>query len=246
MFKLSIAVSALLLLGCDGKSAAPKGDGAKAPAKPSAAKEDKPAKAEAKGNPHAKAEAKNPHAGLKGGPHSGMAKPKPKGPPRDITPSGEVTEETIKELVLGIPKEWEKQPAGGMRVAQWTIPGPGGDGECVVFRFPGGAGGVEANIKRWKGMFKPPEGKTIDDISKTTDFKAGDLKVTLVDVTGHYVAAVRPGEDAKHDESDYRMLAAIIEGQGDPFFLKTTGPQKTLDLWADPYTKALKEAKVKK
>jgi hypothetical protein len=176
-----------------------------------------------------------------------MGKPEePAGPPRDITPSGEVTEEEVQELVLAVPKEWEKKPAGGMRVAQWTIPGPGGDGECVVFRFPGGAGGVEENINRWKGMFKPPEGKSIDDITKKSEIKAGDLKVTLVDITGHYVAAVRPGEEAKHDEANYRMLAAIVEGIGDPFFLKTTGPHKTLDLWADAYNKLLEGAKVKK
>ena len=59
--------------------------------------------------------------------------------------------------------------ASPMRVAQFVVPGPGGDAEMGVFRFAGGAGGVDANIARWKGQFVPPEGKTVDDIQRDTD-----------------------------------------------------------------------------
>lgn len=188
----------------------------------------------------ARAEAKrpaNPHADMK------AAAPKPKGPPREITPSGETRDETVAELALKVPAEWETQPVSSqMRLAQFALPGPGGDAELVVFRFPGGAGGVQANVDRWKGQFKPPEGKTIDDVTKTTNFEAGKLKITLVDVTGHYAAPERPGSPTMVDEPEYRMLSAIVEGSGDAFFLKALGPRKTLELWAKPYQAMLEAA----
>ncbi|MBX7081043.1 MAG: hypothetical protein K1X88_17720 [Nannocystaceae bacterium] len=196
-----------------------------------------PAKAEAK-TPEGKAGAANPHAG-------GMVSTavKPKGPPREITPSGERRAEKAAELSFEVPKEWETQPVTSpMRVAQFVVPGPGGDAEMVVFRFAGGAGGIDANIARWKGQFVAPEGKTIDEITQTSKFEAGKLSVTLVDISGHYKAAERPGSTTMIDEDDYRMLAAIVEGAGDPFFFKLLGPGKTVTLWAKPFEDGLRAA----
>ncbi len=205
------------------KADAKKGDAGKADAKAPDAK--------TPGNPHA---APNPHAGM--GPMGGP-KAKPKGPPRDITPSGETTAKTIPGLTFAAPKEWEQSPPNNrMRLAQFVLPGPGGDGELVVYRFPGGAGGIEANLTRWKGQFKPPEGKTIDDVATTTKTENAGLTTTLVDVTGTYVAAMQPGGDDKHNDADQRMLAAIVEGSGDPFYFKAVGPKKTMDLWAEHYS----------
>ncbi|MCX4240821.1 hypothetical protein [Paraliomyxa miuraensis] len=191
------------------------------------------------GNPHAgMPPAGNPHAG---NPHAGMppmmgAPQAPKGPPRDVTPSGEVVAETLPGLSFAVPKEWEKgTPSNAMRLAQYVLPGPGGDGELVVFRFPGGAGGIEQNLTRWKGQFQPPEGKTIDDVSTTKTLEAGELKTTLVDVTGTYVAAMSPGAEEKHDDADQRMVAAIVEGSGDPFYFKAVGPKATMDVWTGAF-----------
>jgi hypothetical protein len=181
----------------------------------------------------------NPHADMKAAP------PKEKGPPRDVTPTGETREEKVAELALKVPAEWEtQQVTSQMRLAQFAWPGPGGDAELVVFRFPGGAGGVQANIDRWKGQFKPPEGKSIDDVTKTTNFDVGKLKITLVDVTGHYAAPERPGSPTMVDAPDHRMLSAIVEGSGDAFFLKALGPEKTIAVWAKPFEDMLKAAAV--
>lgn len=178
-------------------------------------------------NPHAAA---NPHAGMP--PMMGAPPSAPKGPPRDVTPSGETVAETLPGLAFAVPKEWEKgTPSNAMRLSQYVLPGPGGDAELVVFRFPGGAGGIEQNLTRWKGQFQPPEGKTIDDVSTTKTVEAGELKTTLVDVSGTYVAAMTPGADSKHDDSDQRMVAAIVEGSGDPFYFKAVGPKATMDVW---------------
>jgi len=207
---------------------------------PTGGKDATPAKAEVKkdakgGDAKGPTDAKDPHAAAN--PHAGMppmmGTPAPKGPPRDITPSGQTVPETLPGLALAVPSEWEKgQPTNPMRVAQWVLPGPGGDAELVVFRFPGGGGGIEANVARWKGQFQAPEGKTIDDVTTTKTVEAAGLKTTLLDVSGTYVASVTPGADEKHNDADQRMIAAIVEGSGDPFYFKAVGPRKTMDLWA--------------
>jgi hypothetical protein len=233
MRRTLLVLSALAPFACGtGVTQTPAKDGGKAESKEKAPDAD----AKAKAKPEAKRPA-NPHADVK------AAAPKPKGPPRVITPSGETRDEKVAELALKVPKEWETQPVTSqMRLAQFVLPGPGGDAELVVFRFPGGAGGVQANIDRWKGQFKAPEGKSIDDVTKTNTFDAGKLKITLVDVSGHYAAPERPGSPTMVDEPDYRMLSAIVEGSGDAFFLKALGPQKTIDLWVKPYEEMLKAA----
>ncbi len=256
------ALSCSLLLapvGCDSgtkKEASAKAGDKKAGDKKADAKKDGDDKADTKlGTPKPDAKAANPHAGPHagaGGPHAGMGKPpmakKEPGPPRDITPTGEVAEASITGLTLSVPKEWESSPpTSSMRLAQWVIPGPGGDGELVVYRFPGGGGGVQANIDRWKGQFQPPEGKTIDDVATVKSIAGeGELKTTLVDVTGTYVAAVRPGDDEKHNDAEYRMFAAVLEGSGDAYYFKAVGPAKTLTLWADPFSTMIGTFKVAK
>lgn len=256
MNKLVLPLSlALSLAACDGeKKAAPTAaadsktpakNGAKAPgeakATPRAHGGGTPA------NPHGAAAA-NPHAGAMANPHAGTQGGAPKaaepGPPRDVKPSGEVTDETLAEFEVAVPKEWEKgQPSGMMRMAQWVVPGPGGDAELVVYRFKGGAGGVEANMTRWKGQFTPPEGKSIDDVATQNEKTVGALTLHTLDVTGHYTAAMMPGAAEKHDKKDHRMLAAIVEGSGDPLFFKATGPAKTLEVWAEPWGTMLDSVK---
>lgn len=235
VIRLALPCLALALAGCNKPVEPP----AKTEGKAQAGAGDTPP---AKGPPRSHGDVKAPV-----GPHgAGMAgaPTRTKGPPREITPSGETRDEKAAELAFAVPSEWVTEPASSpMRVAQFVVPGPGGDGEMVVFRFAGGAGGIEANVARWKGQFVPPEGKTIDDLTTTSSFEAGTLKVTLVDITGHYKAPERPGSPNMVDEPDQRMIAAIVEGSGDPFFFKLLGPSKTLELWAKPFEQGLRAAK---
>jgi hypothetical protein len=238
-----LAIAIILgLTGCNEPApAAPTDAKAKADAK---SKVDTKAHGDVKvANPHGDAKAADPHGGAP--PMMASTAPTPKGPPREITPSGTTRTEKAAELSFAVPTEWETQKVTSpMRVAHFIVPGPGGDAEMIVFRFAGGAGGIDANIARWKGQFVAPEGKTLDDISKTSSFEVGKLKVTLVDIAGHYKAAERPGSDKIVEEDNQRMIAAIVEGSGDAFFFKLLGSAKTVDLWAKAYEDGLRAATV--
>jgi hypothetical protein len=103
--------------------------------------------------------------------------------------------------------------------------------ELIIFYFgPGGGGSAEENIKRWKGMIAPPQGKKIDDVAKVDKFKVGDVKVTYLDVEGTYLAKERPFDPNSKVERkpDYRMLGVVFESPKGPYFMRVTGPAKTV------------------
>lgn len=212
-------------------------DGANGPGEAGAAPGDSP---HGGGKAPAAAPHGNPHA-----PHAKGATTPPPGPPRDITPSGETRPETLADLTVQVPKEWERRPpASRMRLAEFVLPGPGGDATLAVFRFPGGGGTVQANIDRWVGQFEQPDGTSSKERARTETRKIGGLELTTLDLTGTFKGMAMPGAPGQPALEGARMLAAVLQGHGDAFFLKTTGPAATLDVWAEAWSKALDSIEV--
>ena len=111
-----------------------------------------------------------------------------------------------------------------MRIAEASIPGPGGAAELAVFYFGAGqGGGVDANIQRWIGQIEPAQGTT----PAREQFQANGLTVTWVDVAG----TLKPssmGMGPSEAQPSSRLLGAVVEGPGGPWFFKATGPDATL------------------
>jgi len=128
-------------------------------------------------------------------------------------------------LAYDVPKEWKAvESPSSMRLAQWSY---GAKSEIVIFYFgERQGGGVEANLDRWYGQFQQPDGGSTRDRAKVTKSEAGELAITRVDVEGTYTAPVRPGAAERHNEPDYRMFAAVVEGPSGPWFIRFLGPAK--------------------
>jgi hypothetical protein len=133
-------------------------------------------------------------------------------------------------LTFTAPTSWKPRAASSsMRVAEFVVPKAAGDpedGEVIVYFFGGTGGSVDANIQRWIGQFQQPAGAPPD--GGRTSFSVGALKVTAVDVSGTYVAEVRPGAAERHNKPGFRMRAAVIETPKGPYFVKFTGPAATV------------------
>src|SRR6266446_1639547 len=91
------------------------------------------------------------------------------------------------------PADWKKEePDEKLRQFRWMqfrIPkakDDKDDAELVISKGLGG--GSDANIARWKGSFKPPAGKTLDDASKVEEIKIGGMKANFLDISGTYTA----------------------------------------------------------
>lgn len=142
---------------------------------------------------------------------------------------------TLDGLKSRVPADWkEEKPGNQMRVNQFKIPkvkGDPADAELVIFFFgPGGGGSAEDNVRRWKGMFLPPEGKKIDDVANVTKMKVGDVDVTYLDVQGTYKFKERPFDPNAKEERrpDYRMLGVVFASKNGPYFFRLVGPAKTV------------------
>jgi hypothetical protein len=146
------------------------------------------------------------------------------------------TEVTLDGLKSRTPADWKMQrPSNKLRAYQFKVPRAPGDkedAELVIFYFGEGSGGTAAdNIKRWKGMFQPPEGKKIDDVSQVTKFKAGNVPVTALDVQGTYLYKFPPFDpNAKvQKKPDFRRFGVIFASPKGPYFITLTGPAKTME-----------------
>lgn len=133
-------------------------------------------------------------------------------------------------IAVAAPEGWNEEPVtSNMRRAQWKIPGDGGEAELVVFYFgQAGAGSVEKNLERWYGQFQQADGRPSGEVAETTEKTIADMKVTRAEVGGRYVAAVRPGAEARHDVPDARMIAAIVEAPGGAYYFKMVGADATV------------------
>lgn len=153
------------------------------------------------------------------------------------------------ELKFRVPAGWvEEERASTMRVAQYRLPKAPGDTEdasLVLYYFGQGQGGsTTANIDRWIGQMKQPDG-TAAKGAKDEQLVANGLKVTTVDVSGTYVAETAPGSGTFNNKPDYRLRAAVVETPNGSYFVKLVGPQKTVTQWNDSFVSYIKSFEFK-
>lgn len=152
-------------------------------------------------------------------------------------------------LAFDAPKEWTTLPStSSMRVAQYSLARAAGDGEdaeLIVYYFGGSGGSVDANLDRWLGQMEQPDGKPSKAVAKTSTLAANGLKITVLDVTGRYVAETSPGSNTRLNKPGFRMKAAVIETPKGPYFVKLTGPAKTVERWDASFAGFLKSARVR-
>lgn len=129
------------------------------------------------------------------------------------------------------PAAWKQQKTTtAMRKYSFKIDKAAGepeDAEVVVFFFgKSQGGGVDENLKRWKGMFKDPAG----DKAKSDKFKVGNVQVTTLDISGTFLFKPPADPNAKAVEKpDFRALHAIFASPNGPFFINLRGPAKTVE-----------------
>jgi hypothetical protein len=155
------------------------------------------------------------------------------------SPAGNPVE--IDRLRFTMPSSWRRvPPTSSMRAAQAVIPGPAGDAELAVFFFGVGAGGsVEANLQRWMNQIIPDGGGA----PQRETFESRGLRITWVDAHG----LLKPGEmgmGPAAPQLNTRLLGAVIEGEGGPWFFKATGPEATLAPQRDAFIAMLHSAQL--
>jgi hypothetical protein len=138
------------------------------------------------------------------------------------------------------PAGWtSKPPSSSSRVAECVLPKADGDKDdasLVVYFFSATGGrSVQANVDRWISQMAQPDGRASKDLAKTSAMTVNGLKVTDVDVTGTYVAEMSPGATEHFNYPGWRLRAAVVETPGGAYYIKVTGPAKTVAKWDAAY-----------
>src|SRR5262245_32102455 len=149
--------------------------------------------------------------------------------------TGGGTTVTLDGLKSDAPAGWkEKASPFKTRLHTFVVPKTEGDERDaevqVIFFGKDAGGGLQENVKRWKSMFDPPEGKKIDEVAKQETFKVGKAEVTVLDISGTYLEKFPPFDpNAKTTRRpDYRRLNVYFDSENGPFFIIFVGPAKTV------------------
>ncbi len=145
------------------------------------------------------------------------------------------------DLSFKAPDGWTSEPpTSPMRVAQYKLPGEGGDASLVIYYFGQGQGGkVEDNFDRWIGQMQQTRDK-----AKTETLTVNGMAVTLLDVSGTYSGDMMGGTVTPQPNS--RMRAGVIETPKGNYYIKLVGPEKTVTRWDDAFMAFIKSAEFKK
>ncbi|TVR53288.1 MAG: hypothetical protein EA425_03640 [Puniceicoccaceae bacterium] len=118
------------------------------------------------------------------------------------------------------PPTWGLKVAGQFALAAYRIIGPDGrEAEMTVSRFPGDAGGLAANLNRWREQLNlPPESPEIL-LANLERMHPQGREVLLVDLHG------RPGADGLVQ----RTLGGILTHREATWFFKFMGPDSVVE-----------------
>jgi len=119
------------------------------------------------------------------------------------------------------PKGWSELPPSAMRVGSFLITGANEQkADVSVIPLSGGAGGILANINRWRGQIglEPIESTTLPQSSQT--IQPGGRKMLLVDFV-----SPTPLMENRYKK---RIMAAIYARGQTTWFFKMTGEDETV------------------
>ncbi|MBK8091195.1 MAG: hypothetical protein IPK32_04180 [Verrucomicrobiaceae bacterium] len=128
-------------------------------------------------------------------------------------------------LTWTIPEGWsesDKPDAAGMRLVDLRF-GPAQEGECYISLMPGNAGGLEANVNRWRTQMGQPA-YSADEIAKLAKKPFFNRDGSFVAFDGDF-----KGFGAEAAKTGYRLLGIIHSTEQATIFVKLTGPKALVE-----------------
>ncbi|MCB4757523.1 MAG: hypothetical protein LHV69_10930 [Elusimicrobia bacterium] len=119
-----------------------------------------------------------------------------------------------------VPAGWIEQEPSSMRVASFAIKGKqGGEADLSIVPLSGEAGGLLANINRWRSQIGlgPVEDKESKKL--TLEINPGGRTMTLVDLAGG---------SSPHHNGELRMMIAIYKKGDTSWFFKMVGDKEVV------------------
>jgi hypothetical protein len=150
-------------------------------------------------------------------------------PARAEDPTGTVVK--LDKLSSTTPADWKSEkPANRLRSNQFRLPGAKDAKDAEIFIFPDLTKTVDENFARYKEMMLPPEGKTLDDITKIAKIEVGKAKVAILDMEGTWLYKERPFDPQSKQENrpDSRVISVIFTTDDGNYLIRLSGPAPTV------------------
>jgi len=144
----------------------------------------------------------------------------------------------LDAISLTPPAGWERTvPSSSILAAEFVLPRAAGDDADGRLTVSTAGGSVDANIDRWQGQFEPQPRE-----ASREEMEIAGLTLTLADYSGDFNDQRGPFAPAVL-RPNYRMIAAIIPVGGQLYFIKATGPAKTVGAHADEIRRFIRSVK---
>jgi hypothetical protein len=148
----------------------------------------------------------------------------PSGPLASMQPAAG-TPRSAPRLTWTKPESWQEKPGSEMRLASYAARGEAGEeADISVFSFPDAAGGLLANINRWRAQVGLDA--VADDAleSTATATEIAGLPGWLVDFAGNATGGAPMMGSAPAPTGPTRIVGAIVAVEGTSWFFKMMGP----------------------
>jgi len=123
-------------------------------------------------------------------------------------------------LAWQLPGGWVEAPPRPMRIATFAVAG-NKDIDCYLTSLTGNAGGIEANVNRWRGQVGLPPA-TPEELVQMPQIEMLGRQAALVEAAGQFQGMngeAKPG---------WMLLGAVVELDGETLFAKMTGPEQAV------------------
>jgi hypothetical protein len=143
-------------------------------------------------------------------------------------------EATIGGFKFTAPADWIELPPKTMfNLGEFTVPGEEGPARLTI---SSARGGIEANLDRWRGQFvRGPN----DSEPRESSISFDGNQATLLELQGTFADSLSGNETRKNA----RMLGVAVALPGTDFFIKMTGPGKTVTDRRDEFLKFVESAR---
>ena len=129
------------------------------------------------------------------------------------------SDQSISDLQWTKPDSWTEKAVTSFRLASYAAGGEGDEAvDISVTAFPDRAGGLLANINRWRGQV---DLQPVDD----TGLQALVTEIMIAGHSGWYVDMTGPAKDREPS----RIIGAIVSVGGKTWFFKMTGPAAAVE-----------------
>jgi hypothetical protein len=143
---------------------------------------------------------------------------------------------TVEKLEWTAPSHWEQKPASNMRYASFSVTGKGGaQADLSVISLAGEAGGVLANINRWRDQL---------GLSPITEAQFAKDHVQLEVLKTKVVVVSFANTSGSAEKKNQRILAAILPRSSSTWFFKMTGDDALVEAQKPAFIQFLKSLRV--